>query len=67
MTAENFFKEYPMARGVWQVGEELYLPSAQAKAEERSRETGKPVVWITPDSLKPAKPAKDKPVNDASE
>ena len=56
-----------MARGVWQVGEELYLPSAQAKAEERSRKTGKPVVWITPDSLKPAKPAKDKPVNDASE
>jgi hypothetical protein len=67
MTVEQFFQEYPSARGVWQVGEELYLSSAKAKAEARSRETGKPVSWITPESLKPAKPAKEKPVSDASE
>jgi hypothetical protein len=67
MIVDTFFKQYPSARGVWQVGEELYLASAKAKAEARSRETGQPVNWITPDSLKPAKPAKEKQhVTDAS-
>ena len=61
MTPEQYFKKYPGANGVWQVGNDLFHERYKVSANAHSQRTGLPVKFVTRSEIeRKAKPAASK-------
>lgn len=60
MTPKEFFKRYPAAQAVWQVGEDLYLEAYEKSARQQAERGGKPCKRITRAEVEETKADKPK-------
>lgn len=66
MTAKDFFKANPAAKGCWQIGEQFFLESHERHARDHARQTGGKVEWVA-NGASTKKPDAKEPQTETSE